>query len=81
MRNIYCWRGEAMMDAGFWMLDTGLALKFHLESSIQHLLHRRFIRFNRTRDSLTVVGLHENWTLALKCSSEGGSVVKTRDPA
>jgi len=36
MRNIYCWGGEAMLDAGFWMLDTGLALKFHPVSSIQY---------------------------------------------
>jgi hypothetical protein len=34
MRNIYYWRSDAMLDAGFWMLDTGLALKLHPKSSI-----------------------------------------------
>jgi hypothetical protein len=34
VRSKYCRRGQARLDAGFWILDTGSALKFHPEPRI-----------------------------------------------
>jgi len=41
----------------------------------------RFSAWKNGCDALTVVELHENWTLALGCSAEGGSGVKARELA